>query len=77
LKPGFHFTGSRVETRRFQATYSPTDAGQDARGVVHHDVDAAQLLEEVQAHSRRGVAAQVAFEKANFETRISLLRFKG
>jgi hypothetical protein len=69
LKPGFHFIGPRVETRRFQAmgqlhsacTYGPTAASR-------HPLEQLYLT----------VAAQVACEKAKaFETRISHFRFKG
>jgi hypothetical protein len=85
LKPGFHFIGARVESRRLQATgktgcnlYSPTDDLDDA---LHAAVEVLVLGKppvEVQRVNHRIVAVQVAFEsKCLIESSFSLDRFKG
>jgi hypothetical protein len=64
LKPGFHFIGSRVETRRFQACGSAAFSTCTAPPVVVELVGVVEDArhEEEEQQLLRAVAVQVAFE---------------
>jgi hypothetical protein len=72
LKPVSHLKGSRVETGRFQAV------GQlnSTRTQPHHG-GAALDVEDVKHRAVERHSTLTAYERANFETRISHFRFKG